>query len=229
MKNRNGETIEQIYLWDQNDSNICNMVNLKLVRDGICKTTYLDTFYFEHPNIKYSSAFVEAAKDLNYTIVKYSNGDMAFYPKGYDTDDWDKKNTNITDTNKSYAKILYNAASGTATFYYICGTYLPAAQILANDIILSDSKTSFTLDGHQGHFQLHVNSYGCVTGWYRFDPEGINGLIPILTQIYSSDAATIEFKDVHKVNINQQDKNAVLDIIKLYYTYFATGKVVVES
>lgn len=177
------------------------------------------------------AAEIQSIKDYfsNYTIVKYSNGDMAFYPKGYNTDDWDKKNANITDTNKSYAKILYNAASGTATFYYICGTYLPAAQILANDIILSDSKTSFALDGHQGHFQLHVNSYGGVTGWYRFDQKGVDKLIANLTQIYSSAYSTIEFKNVQRVEISEDDKNAVLGIINLYNKYFTNGRINIDA
>ena len=176
------------------------------------------------------AAEIQAIKDYfsNYTIVKYSNGDMAFYPKGYSTDDWDKKNNNITDTNKSYAKILYDADTGTATFYYIVGTYLPAAQMLANDILLSDSKTSFTLDGHQGHFQLHVNSYGGVTGWYRFDPKGVDKLIPSLTQIYSSAYSTIEFKNVHRVEISDDDKSAVLGIINLYNKYFTNGRINID-
>jgi hypothetical protein len=46
-----------------------------------------------------------------------------------------------------------------------------------------------------------------------------------LTQIYSSDAATIEFKDIQKVAISQADKDAVLGIIDLYTKYFAGGAI----
>lgn len=221
MKNKKGETIEQIYLWDKDDSNIDNMVNLKLVRDGICKTTYLDTSYSEHPNIKYSSEFVEVAKNLNYTIVKYSNGDMCFYPKGCDTDDWDTANDNITSTNKSYAKIYYSAATKTGTFYYVVGMFMKSASWPAGEFILSDTVNSYNLSIKNGRFKYHMNKYSSVTGWCQFDTEGISNLIPTLTQIYSSDAATIEFKDIQKVSISQADKDAVLDIIKLYYSYFS--------
>ena len=54
---------------------------------------------------------------------------------------------------------------------------------------------------------------------------GISSLIPTLTQIYSSDAATIEFKDIQKVAISQADKDAVLGIIDLYTKYFAGGAI----
>ena len=62
MKNRKGETIEQIYLWNINDTDTSNMVNLKIVKEGACSTTYVGTAYSEHPNIKYSTHFVNAYK-----------------------------------------------------------------------------------------------------------------------------------------------------------------------
>jgi hypothetical protein len=46
-----------------------------------------------------------------------------------------------------------------------------------------------------------------------------------LSQIYSSSSATIEFKDLHKLAISQQDKDAVLKIIDLYTKYFGNGPV----
>ena len=63
MKNKKGETIEQIYLWNQNDTDTSNMVNLQIVREGACSTTYVGTGYSEHPNVKYSTQFVRAYKD----------------------------------------------------------------------------------------------------------------------------------------------------------------------
>lgn len=63
MKNKKGEPIEQIYLWNQNDTDTSNMVNLQIVREGACSTTYVGTGYSEHPNVKYSTQFVRAYKD----------------------------------------------------------------------------------------------------------------------------------------------------------------------
>ena len=63
MKNKKGETIEQIYLWNQNDTDTSNMINLQIVREGACSTTYVGTGYSEHPNVKYSTQFVRAYKD----------------------------------------------------------------------------------------------------------------------------------------------------------------------
>jgi hypothetical protein len=161
----------------------------------------------------------------NYTIVKYSNGDMCFYPKGYDTNDWDSANDNITSTNKSYAKIYYSATTQTGTFYYVTGTFMKSASWPAGEFILSDTVNSYNLSIKNGRFKYHMNKYSSVTGWCQFDPNGINSLIPILTQIYSSNASTIEFKDIHKVSISQADKDAVLGIIDLYTKYFANGKI----
>lgn len=161
----------------------------------------------------------------NYTIVKYSNGDMCFYPKGYDTDDWDTANNNITSTNKSYAKIYYSAATKTGTFYYVTGTFMKSASWPAGEFILSDTVNSYNLSIKNGRFKYHMNKYSSVTGWCQFDIEGISSLIPTLTQIYSSDAATIEFKDIQKVSISQADKDAVLGIIDLYTKYFAGGAI----
>ena len=62
-KTKKGETIEQIYLWNVDDKDIGNMINIQIVKQGICKTTYEGTSYSEHPNVKYSTQFVKAAKD----------------------------------------------------------------------------------------------------------------------------------------------------------------------
>jgi hypothetical protein len=62
MKYRKGESIEQIYLWDTNDKDIANMVNLRIVREGHCGTTYVGTSYTEQTNVKYSLQFVSASK-----------------------------------------------------------------------------------------------------------------------------------------------------------------------
>ena len=161
----------------------------------------------------------------NYTIVKYSNGDMCFYPKGYDTNDWDSANDNITSTNKSYAKIYYTAATQTGTFYYVTGTFMKSASWPAGEFILSDTVNSYNFSIKNGRFKYHMNKYSSVTGWCQFDPNGINSLIPILTQVYSSNTSTIEFKDIHKVSISQADKDAVLGIIDLYTKYFSNGPI----
>ena len=63
MIHKKNDTVELIYLWNQDDQNINNMVNLQIIRQGHCDTTYLGTGYAEHPNIKYSTYFVQAAKD----------------------------------------------------------------------------------------------------------------------------------------------------------------------
>lgn len=62
-KTKKGETIEQIYLWNVDDKDINNMINIQIIKQGICKTTYEGTSYGEHPNVKYSTQFVKAAKD----------------------------------------------------------------------------------------------------------------------------------------------------------------------
>lgn len=63
MKTKKGESIEQIYLWNMNHTDTSNMINLKIVRDGACGTTYVGTDYSEHPNVQYSTYFVRAYKD----------------------------------------------------------------------------------------------------------------------------------------------------------------------
>jgi hypothetical protein len=60
---KKGDDIEQIYLWINNDKDINNMVNLKIIREGYCDTTYCGTSYAEHPNIRYVTQFVQASKD----------------------------------------------------------------------------------------------------------------------------------------------------------------------
>ena len=158
----------------------------------------------------------------NYTVVQYANGDMAFYPKGYNTDDWDYVNKNITSTNKSYAKIYYNAATKTGTFYYIAGTFMKSASWIVGEVILSDTVNTYKMTGN---VLFSINDYSSVTGWCRFDQAGVSSLIPILSQVYSSNSATIEFKDLHKVSISQADKDAVLSIIDLYTKYFSNGNI----
>ena len=192
--------------------------------------------YYDHDSIdayiKEQQALADAAKlkeiqeyFSQFTVVRYSNGDMCFYPKGYNTNDWETANDNITSTNKSYAKIYYNAATKTGTFYYVVGTYMQSASWPAGVFILSDTVNSYNLSVKNGHFKYHMNKYSSVTGWCQFDPTGVNSLIPILSQIYSSSSATIEFKDLHKLAISQQDKDAVLKIIDLYTKYFGNGPV----
>ena len=63
MIHKKNDTVELIYLWNQDDKSIGNMINLQIIRQGYCNTTYLGTSYAEHPNIKYSTYFVQAAKD----------------------------------------------------------------------------------------------------------------------------------------------------------------------
>ena len=63
MIHKKNDTVELIYLWNQDDESMSNMINLQIVRQGHCDTTYLGTSYAEHPNIKYSTYFVQAAKD----------------------------------------------------------------------------------------------------------------------------------------------------------------------
>lgn len=192
--------------------------------------------YYDHDTIKAlidKEAAEQAAAELkaireyfsHYTIVKYSNGDMCFYPKGYSTDDWDTANDNINSTDKSYAKIYYSSTTKTGTFYYISGTFMSSASWPAGVITLSDTVNSYDFSTKNGKFRYHMNKFSSVTGWCQFDQEGISSLIPILTQIYSSDVATIEFKNLHKVAISQNDKNAVLGIIDLYGKYFANGQI----
>ena len=59
---KKGSDIELIYLWNNDDKNLNNMINLQIVKNGWCDTTYLGTSYAEHPNIKYVTQFVAAAK-----------------------------------------------------------------------------------------------------------------------------------------------------------------------
>lgn len=60
-KNRDGATL--IYLWDTDDKTVSNMVNLQIIRDGLCKTTYIQSNHGETPNVKYSTQFITAYKD----------------------------------------------------------------------------------------------------------------------------------------------------------------------
>ena len=64
MKHKKGEDdIEQIYLWNNDDKDINNMINLQLIKNCIAKTTYNGVSYSEHPNVKYSTQFISASKD----------------------------------------------------------------------------------------------------------------------------------------------------------------------
>ena len=60
-KEKDGATL--IYLWDGSDDSIANMVNLQIVRNGLCKTTYSQANHGETPNVKYSTQFISAYKD----------------------------------------------------------------------------------------------------------------------------------------------------------------------
>jgi type II secretory pathway pseudopilin PulG len=60
-KEKDGATL--IYLWEGNDDTIANMVNLQIVRNGFCKTTYSQANHGETPNVKYSTQFISAYKD----------------------------------------------------------------------------------------------------------------------------------------------------------------------
>lgn len=204
--------------------------------DGEKNVIGTSSTYYDHDAIQALIAQQEAEKQAaelkaireyfaNYTIVKYSNGDMCFYPKNYNTDDWDTANDNINSTDKSYAKIYYSAATQTGKFYYVTGTFMSSASWPAGVFTLSDTVNSYDFSTKNGRFRYHMNKYSSVTGWCQFDQEGISNLIPILTQIYSSDAATIEFKNLHKISISSKDKNAVLSIIDLYTKYFANGSI----
>ena len=160
-----------------------------------------------------------------FKVVQYSNGDICFYPKGYDNNDWDSANDNITSTNKSYAKIYYNATTKTGTFYYVVGTFMKSASWPAGTFILSDTVNTYEFSTKTGRFKYHINKYDSITGWCLFDQTGINSLVAILQQVYSSNAATIEFKDLHKVSISPADKTAVLSMIDLYTKYFSNGSI----
>lgn len=184
-------------------------------------TTYPDDFQPQNTILKLNEL------EDSYTIVKYSNGDMCFYPKGYNTDDWDTANDNINSTDKSYAKIYYSAATKTGTFYYITGTFMQSASWPAGEIILSDTINSYNMSIKNGRFKYSMNQFSSVTGWCQFNTEGIDNLIPILVQIYNSGSATVEFKDLHKISISQQDKNAVLNIIDLYIKYFDNNNITI--
>ena len=64
MKHKKGEDdIEQIYLWNNNDKDINNMINLQIIKNGLAKTTYSGVGYSEHPNVKYSTQFIKASKE----------------------------------------------------------------------------------------------------------------------------------------------------------------------
>ena len=62
MKTKKGDSTELIYLWNESNNEITNMINLKIVRDGFASTTYLGTGYSEHPNVAYCTQFVAASK-----------------------------------------------------------------------------------------------------------------------------------------------------------------------
>lgn len=57
------KSVEQIYLWENDDSSTENLINLKIVKLKLCKTSYLiNSGVSETPNIEYSNLFVSAAK-----------------------------------------------------------------------------------------------------------------------------------------------------------------------
>lgn len=164
-----------------------------------------------------------------YTVVKYSNGDMCFYPKGYDTDDWGSANNNITSTNKSYAKIYYDAKTGKGKLYYVIGTYMKSPSWPAGVFTLSDSVNTYTLSVNDGLWHYHFNRFESITGWSQYDETGVANLVSILSNIYNSERSTIEFKDLNeRIYISDQDKLAVLGIIDLYKEYFANGVVYIN-
>lgn len=52
-----------VYLWNGDDKSISNMVNLQIIREGMCKTTYIQSNHGETPNVRYSTQFISAYKD----------------------------------------------------------------------------------------------------------------------------------------------------------------------
>ena len=56
-------SVQQIYLWNGGDGDLNNLINIKIVKQKICGTSYLiNSGLSETPNIKYSSSFVAASK-----------------------------------------------------------------------------------------------------------------------------------------------------------------------
>lgn len=201
------------------------------------------TVYYDHTGIaahikekqeQEAAAQLQAIKDYfsNYTIVKYSNGDMCFYPKGCNTDDWpqnsDATNVNITSSNKAYAKIYYDASTNTAEFYFVIGTLMPSAHFWSagGSFILSDTVNQYSLSTKSGNFYQHVNSMTSITGWCVFTQTGVGNLLPILRTIYAGEQSTVEFKGLNeKIKISNADKNAVMSILDLHDKYFASGSI----
>ena len=54
--------VYQIYLWDTTDNIVSDMINIRIVKEGFANTTYDGTGYSEHPNVTYSTQFIEANK-----------------------------------------------------------------------------------------------------------------------------------------------------------------------
>lgn len=202
-----------------------------------------DSVFYNHSQIQQhikekeeqeAAARLQAAKDYfrGYTIIKYSNGDMCFYPKGYDTDDWpsnsDATNTNITSNNKAYAKIYYHADTNTADFYFVIGTLMKSAHFWSagGSFVLSNTVQTYSLSTKSGNFYQHVNPMTSITGWCVFTQTGVGNLLPMLKSIYASNVATVEFKGLNeKVYVSQADKKAVMSIIDLYDKYFSSGNI----
>lgn len=199
--------------------------------------------YYDHTGIEAyiklkqeqeAAAQLQAIKDYfgGYTIEKYSNGDMCFYPKGYNTDDWPEKsdatNLNITSSNKAYAKIYYHADTNTADFYFIIGTLMNSAHFWSagGSFVLSNTVQSYSLSTKNGNFYQHVNSMTSITGWCVFTQTGVGDLLSILETVYSSNQSTVEFKGLNqKIKISSADKNAVMSILDLYKRYFSSGSI----
>ena len=165
-----------------------------------------------------------------FTIVEYSNGDICFYPKGYDTNDWptdsDATNNNINATDKAYAKIYYDKSTNSATFYYIAGTLMQQASWASGSFVISDTVNTYSIPISSGKFYYHMNTYTSITGWCVYEENGVANLRSMLKTVYSSNRATIEFKGLNqKVNISAKDKAAVTSILDLYDKYFASGDI----
>lgn len=63
MKVKKDTDIQLIYLWNGDDKDINNMVNIQIVKNGFAKTTYTDAVnYPEGTNVKYSLQFIKASK-----------------------------------------------------------------------------------------------------------------------------------------------------------------------
>lgn len=195
---------------------------------GVSQTYYDHTAIEAYIKLKQeqeAAAQLQAIKDYfgGYTIQKYSNGDMCFYPKGYNTDDWpsnsDATNINITSSNKAYAKIYYHADTNTADFYFVIGTLMKSAHFWSagGSFVLSNTVQTYSLSTKSGNFYQHVNTMTSITGWCVFTQTGVGDLISILESIYSSDQSTVEFKGLNeKIRISAADKNAVMSILDLY-------------